>query len=212
MYNSAIPKSKSKLSVKSISTTDDIDSYMTANSHIIDDYDTSQDVSHAQDIDINSVQNNQSNDIIQTLNMQVKERKVKKPRATSSYYEPHEGFDFNEEADTNPIPDIDYRKSYALTNEYKNVKNQSNHLSSSGDQVEISNNQNNSMNDASVQDNNKDEKVIHSDVESEDEQCNNTYDSILPDNVNEAKEKLRKTMMMSESLFENQKCNLRKRT
>lgn len=210
MYNSAIPKSKSKLSVKSISTTDDIDSYMTANSHIIDDYDTSQDVSHAQDIEINSVQNNQSNDIIQKTNMQVKERKVKKPRATSSYYEPHEGFDFNEEADTNPIPDIDYRKSYALTNEYKNVKNQSNHLSSSGDQVEISNNQNNSMNDASVQDNNKDEKVIHSDVESEDEQCNNTYDSILPDNVNEAKEKLRKTMMMSESLFENQNAILEK--
>ncbi len=32
-------------------------------------------------------------------------------------------FDYHEQAKSNLIPDIDYRKSYALTNEYKSSKN-----------------------------------------------------------------------------------------
>ncbi|GMM40329.1 Ras family guanine nucleotide exchange factor [Hanseniaspora uvarum] len=156
----------------------------------------------------------------------VQNRKPKKPRATSSYYEPLDTFDYHEQAKSNLIPDIDYRKSYALTNEYKSSKNhdkkplpqasKSDYSNASfseepkspqSQQMEVSSliDMNTTITSANV-----DKPENSNDNESDNEQYDITNESILPDNINEAKEKLRKTMILSESLFENQNAILEK--
>lgn len=111
----------------------------------------------------------------------------KKSRATSSYYEPRDDdITFNEVAySTNPIPNLDYRKTYALTNEYKPVN--------------------------TIESEFLDKNIIsEQNVKEEEAEYDTTAESIPIETIHRAQENLRQSMILSESIFNNQNAILEK--
>ncbi|XBW37300.1 hypothetical protein QEN19_002882 [Hanseniaspora menglaensis] len=147
---------------------------------------------HSQTSLLNNESSNIVDDHIKESDMNILLKK-KKNRATSSYYEPMDTSKFNNESFlNNPIPNLEYRKTYALTNEYNPV---------------------NTIDSEIIDDHF--EKSLNAKLEEYNEadttaDQNTTADSISVEKIDQAKENWRQSMLMSESIFNNQNVILAK--